>query len=473
MTEVAPTRTDPDLAAGSEWLGGPAGRHRAAAGFFNPLTVILLTGTVMYWLGVIRTVPCIVNGWSSPDRYEHLCYSDIPILYSLRGLADGLIPYLEWPANGNPLEYPVLIGMMMGISAMITGWLSDPTGGDFYIVTMVLAFPFFLAALVATARTNKGRTWDGLILALAPSVFLAGTINWDWPAIGLTALALWAWSAKRPGWAGIALGLAIAAKFYPVLLLGPLFVLCWRAGKLRYWLITLGAAVGTWLVVNVPFAVLNFEGWSYFFRFSADRGQDFGSVWLALQTAGLGIPADVLNPLATGLFALCCLGILALTLLARRRPRMVQVMFLVLAAFLLTNKVYSPQFVLWLLPLAILARPRWRDIMWWQAAEVIYFVSIWWYLLGLEPENKGLPEPWYAGAIAVHLIATLALVILVIRDILKPAYDPVRRPPGYPELDLDDPSGGCLDQAPDVFTLRRDAPQGQEATKTAEPAQPD
>jgi uncharacterized membrane protein len=35
--------------------------------------------------------------------------------------------------------------------------------------------------------------------------------------------------------------------------------------------------------------------------------------------------------------------------------------FLVVAAFLMTNKVYSPQYVLWLLPLMILARPKWRD----------------------------------------------------------------------------------------------------------------
>jgi uncharacterized membrane protein len=56
--------------------------------------------------------------------------------------------------------------------------------------------------------------------------------------------------------------------------------------------------------------------------------------------------------------------------------------FLVVAAFLMTNKVYSPQYVLWLLPLMILARPKWRDWLIFTAGELIYFVAIWWHLGG-------------------------------------------------------------------------------------------
>ena len=63
-------------------------------------------------------------------------------------------------------------------------------------------------------------------------------------------------------------------------------------------------------------------------------------------------------------------------------PRLAQLGFLVVAGFLLVNKVYSPQYVLWLLPLAVLARPRWRDQLVWQAGEVVYFASVWWYLGG-------------------------------------------------------------------------------------------
>ena len=71
-----------------------------------------------------------------------------------------------------------------------------------------------------------------------------------------------------------------------------------------------------------------------------------------------------------------------LGLRAPETPRLAQLGFLVVAGFLLVNKVYSPQYVLWLLPLAVLARPRWRDQLIWQAGELLYFAAVWWYLGG-------------------------------------------------------------------------------------------
>lgn len=425
----------------------------AEAGWWNPLRAVLIAGSVVYGLGLVLTSSCASNGWVDPDRLYHLCYSDVPVLYELRGLADGLIPYLEWPQGAQPLEYPVLIGGFMYVAAGITSALTGAgtSAVVFYYVTAIALFAFFLVALAATSLTVRGRMWDGMLLAVAPSVALASTINWDWLAVALTALALLAWSRRMPLWAGVALGLAVSAKFYPLLLLGPMFLLCFRAGRLRQWALLATATVGSWAVVNIPLAVASPEGWSYFFRFSAERGQDYGSVWLALEIAGLDLSG--VNALALGSFVALCAGIAALILMAPVRPRVAQVAFLIIAAFLVTNKVYSPQFVLWLLPLAVLARPRWRDIIWWQVAEVVYFVSIWWYLVSFTEAKTGLPESVYAVAILVHIVATLALAALVVRDILIPRFDPVRSD-GVP-LHQDDPGGGVLDGAKDRWALRR------------------
>ena len=123
------------------------------------------------------------------------------------------------------------------------------------------------------------------MVAVAPGLILASTINWDLWAVAAVALALLAWARRYPVLAGLLLGLGASYKFYPVLILGPLLVLCLRAGRLRYWLLTFGAALVMWLAANVPIMVARFEGWSRFYTFSPERGADFGSLWLVARDA--------------------------------------------------------------------------------------------------------------------------------------------------------------------------------------------
>ncbi len=82
---------------------------------------------------------------------------------------------------------------------------------------------------------------------------------------------------------------------------------------------------------------------------------------------------------------------------APETPRLAQLGFLVVVGFLLVNKVYSPQYVLWLLPLAVIARPRWRDQLIWQGGEVFYFVMVWWYLGGDAGSRRRAATPGSTG----------------------------------------------------------------------------
>lgn len=448
-----PTRSDPLLRPSSEFLGGPAGdRVFVGSGFWSPLRVVVALGILGYILAYLTKLPCLANGWADPGRYTHLCYSDMGPLYSLRGLADGAIPYISIPTHGwQYLEYPVLTGVFMWVASLSFG------GGNghalmFFNVNAIMLAGCFVVAIAATSLTVRRRPWDGAMVALAPAGLLAATINWDLLAVSLLCVCLALWSRKHVALAGIFLGLAAAAKFYPFLILLPIFVLCVRTAKLRQFGLLLGSTLLTWLAVNVPFMLLNFAGWSTFYTFSASRGQDFGSLWLVLDNLGLAMPIELLNLLATGLFLVGALAVAAIALLAKRRPRLAQLSFLVVAAFLVTNKVYSPQYVLWLIPLAVLARPRWRDFLLWQAAELGYYVAIWLYLAGLNG-GKGIPQGWYSVAVIIQICATCWFAGLVVRDIRKPEHDPVRNDP-LPQDD-DDPGGGIFDNAPDATWLPR------------------
>ncbi|MFJ9585138.1 glycosyltransferase family 87 protein [Streptomyces acidicola] len=453
---VQPTKEDGVAANGSELIGGPIGRRALLrTSWWTPVRVVALVAIGMFALGMVQKLPCYDGAWFSgvSSQYTHACYSDIPHLYQGRGFADGLVPYFDKiPGDMQYLEYPVLTGVFMEVASWLTPgsgsiqdqeqWYWMVNAGMLMVCTAVIA--------VCTVRTQRRRPWDGLLVALAPAFALTATINWDLLAVALLAAALLMWSRRRPLAFGVLVGLATAAKFYPFLVLGPLFVLCWRAGKWREFGTALLGAVGAWLVVNLPVMFLAPEGWAKFYSFSRERGVDFGSIFLILsQRFDIQITAAAANTSAMIMMVVACGGIAALAFSAPRRPRFAQLAFLIVAAFILTNKVYSPQYVLWLIPLAVLARPRWRDFLIWQACEVAYFLGIWMYLAYTTSgdAHKGLPTEGYQLAIAVHLLGTLYLCAVVVRDVYLPERDVVRR------AGDDDPAGGVLDGAEDVFVL--------------------
>ena len=135
-----------------------------------------------------------------------------------------------------------------------------------------------------------------------------------------------------------------------------------------------------------------------------------------------------------------------LVLAAPRRPRVPQVAFLLVAGFLLANKVFSPQYVLWLIPLAVLARPRWRAFLAWQAAEVAVLLSRFYFFVGNDRPGQGAPIEVFFAAVLARDLALVVLMAFVVRDVLRPDRDVVRA------TGTDDPAGGVLDGAPDRWT---------------------
>ena len=456
----SPSMSDGFVRTVSARLGGPIGRHAAArADWWMPERVVMLTATLCYLLGVIWRLPCrITVPGQNPDAFKHMCYSDIGLLYAGRGLQQGNVPYLD-SGNYDVLEYPVLTGWFLDLERRIAALLGAAQGTDltdvqqvhstlvFVDVNTVLLGLCFLVAVWALPRTIPNRPWDAMMLAASPCVATAALINWDLLAVALTALALMFWSRRRVGWAGVLLGLAAAAKLYPLFLLGPLFLLCLRSRRLQSFALLVGTALISWSVVNLPVLLLAPQAWQHFWRFNADRGPDLGSIWYVLDLAGYEI--DHVNLLSNGFFLLGCFGVAALILLAPRRPRLGQVAFLVVLAFVMTSKVYSPQYVLWLVPLFVLARPRWRD--WWvfTTGELLYFGAIWWYLGGELAPGGGDQVRLYWLAVLVRLSTQAYVGVLVVRDILRPEHDPVRRD------GVDDPAGGLLDRAVDAPWLSR------------------
>jgi uncharacterized membrane protein len=492
---VLPSSDDPFVAGAVTAVGGPPGRHARVSGrrLWTPVRVIVVLTLLTCTLGFLQKAPCRTHPWAHEYQYTHMCYTDVFALYFAEGLGDGKRPYLD-----HPVEYPVVMGAAMELAAKaVQPFSPNDRPKRFYDVTWALLTACAVAVAVTTARLAGRRPWDAALFALAPGLILHGTTNWDLIAMALGGIGMLFWARRKPAAAGIMLGLATAAKLYPILFLIPLALLCLRARRLRPFVVTAFAALLTTAAVTVPVYLaspyfadvdnaqtqvatspldrLGSQGLAAlsphvnatlsdgrrvtgvnsvyrFFDLNQTRPADWDSLWFVLQTER-GHPLDQnLKPgeaphrlnrgVAVG-FLVLLVGIAVLAYKAPRRPRLPQLLFLTMVAFLLTNKVFSPQYSIWLLPLAVLARPRWRPFLAWQAAEVLVLFTRFYFFVGNDKPGQGIGTWWFLTAVMVRDLVLLGYAALVVRDVLRPEHDVVRASGD------DDPAGGPLDGAPD------------------------
>jgi uncharacterized membrane protein len=455
---VVPSRSDVLLRNFTEVIGGPLGSRSApgivSPGIFTVERVLILLTVLAALTGILVKGYCRVNGWETPTQFYATCYSDFPELFRNRGLAERTFPIL---GEGSQFEYPALTALIAGVTAWLVpgSGISDARMLAYFDINVALLAAVTVVTVLATARTTRRRPWDSAMVALAPGIVLAGTINWDMWAVAMLALGMYFFSRQRLVLAGVFIGLGTATKFYPLLVLAAILLLALRTGQFRPLLVTAGAAFASWLAANLPFALANPAGWIYFFQFSADRDAGYSSAWFAYNLVAGRLRWTELSPAAVDilspvLFLLICGAIAAVALTAPRRPRIAQLAFLIVAAFILTGKVYSPQFVVWLIPLLALARPRWRDFLVWQGVEGLHWAAVWMYLgqvTSAGSSQHNLDMPYYVLAVAAHMAAVGYLMLRVTWDIYKPEYDPIRR------HHLDDPHGGPFAGAPDWFRM--------------------
>ncbi len=309
------------------------------------------------------------------------------------------------------------------------------------VTTLVLVnLPVYLAAGWFTAGKQRGpgladvlRHGGGLGAALAPHHTVPGTGEVATNAL-LRFLDLN--SERVADWDSLAFALQYVARAFSPEAFGPAHLLAI-------------AVVGT-LVGAAGYAVRHRRG-----RVQVAVGV-VGVAVLLVVSAGLPglltytreqgtLPVGGLNLVTGAAFVAALGGIALLVLRAPRRPRLASVVLLTVVAFLLTNKVYSPQYVLWLLPLVALARPRWRPFLVWQIAEALVLVTRYYYFAGAGGTTAGsLDLGWFVASVAARDVALAVLAGFVVRDILQPGRDEVRAD----DPDGDDPAGGVLRDAP-------------------------
>jgi uncharacterized membrane protein len=352
---------------------------------------------------------CESTGWATPDQYIHACYSDIPALYGERGLSKG-----DWAySNGaDSVEYPVVTGVVMWALAQITPGGEGAVKNYFNINIIFLALLFIFIALIVF----KIRPEFAYLTPLAPAAIASLYINWDlWAIISMLAAIYW-FDRKKLDLSAIALGLSISTKFMPIFLLVPIALIFLRRNQIRNATRYLFITAATFAAINLPVYLTTPEGWIRFYELNISRDSDWGSLWYAMSALGANMPNTNYLSVLILLAGFAAIAIYVLEL--RNIPSLAAVSFIVLATVMCASKVYSPQYVLWLTPLAVIALIDKRDLhaFWiWQGAELIYHIAIWQHLATVTGAAFGLPLFGYAIITVLRIAATIYLIAIFVR----------------------------------------------------------
>ena len=451
MGHVHPTQDDRVVAALSEAVGGPVGDRVGTARWWTPLRVLLGLAAITFALGLVAQGSCVADQWrgDDPTLYAHVCASDVADAYTGTGLVE-----LAWPWSGDEgtrarypvTDQPALVGLWSYAAARVTYVLAGSpdiearyatsTGGladdpdvrrerTIFVGVNALGFAaLVLLTTLALSRVHRRRPWDAAGFAVAPLLVVAGLVSWDLLAVAAVAGALLAWSRARPVLAGVLVGVGAAAGVWPVLLLAAFLLASLRHRRRLDVLPATVTATAVWAVLNLPAFLTGRAQWERTWSWTSGPGSDGGSIWTIL-TGLTSLDPGTARSLSWGLVALWVLAVVALVLRAPLPPRVPQVALLLVAGFLLLRTSFEPQQALWLLPLAALARPRWRDLLIWQAGAVLFVALQSWSTGGfLDPTSGGKPGFYWIG-ILVHVLATGYLVAVVVRDVWWPDVDPL------------------------------------------------
>jgi hypothetical protein len=307
------------------------------------VAVVALT-TVMLAAGL--GVKTVCGGPSVPsDRTP--CYSDIKTLYYGDRVKAGGIPYVD-----HFVEYPVLTGVYMWTAgAFAHGPRSYLAVSAVGLTAAGLASAWMLAWLAG----RRAFLW-----CLAPTFALTAFLNWDLLAVAAMLAAIFAWRRNHSLWAAAWLGVGCALKLFPMLLLLPLVLERWFAGRRREAGLVALVGVGVAAAANLPFALANFSGWWQTYRFHERRSADLNTIW-SWGLPQFSVPA--LNLAVTLATAFSFIAILAHAGVRLRREgefAFVATGAAMIFVALAWSKIYSPQYTLWVLPLlVVVAVPSW------------------------------------------------------------------------------------------------------------------
>ena len=327
----------------------------------------------------------------------HTALGDIPGRYFAWHLGPNALPYLD-----RRVEYPVVIGVVGYLTALI-----GRTATSFFALTAAMSagLAFLMTRLLFAHSPTRVIRW-----VIGLPVLLYAFHNWDLFAMVPAVLGILAYERGQDVNAGAWLGLGLSTKIFPGLILAPLVVRRWFDGDRRGAIRMAASGVAVTVVLNAPVALAAWKGWSYPAKFQGARHATWGSLvswvtsppWGVTRVVEFSDPAKVANTIAFGLLAV---GLIAISVIAvRRRLDAAAIGAAVVAVFMLSNKVYSPNYDVWLVPFFVLVPFSRRQWVTFCTADLAMYVVVF-------GRFHGLVESSVTGNLVPVIVVVRAVVI--------------------------------------------------------------
>ncbi len=313
------------------------------------------------------------------------------------------------PFGGGPIEYPVVVGYVSWIAT----WFGR-RASTFVIVNGLVSAGLALTLSVVLRRRSGPRIWRW---AAGVPLALYAFHNWDILAMTPAIVGLLAFEAERDVASGALLAVGASAKVFPGLFLPPLAVIRWHAGDRRGAARFVGAFVVTTIALNAPIALKRWETWTFPIRFQGARSTTWGALWFwLLRIPGVRplIGPDTKSAVdALAVFALVAALVLISVLAVRRRLGAVEVGAAVVGAFLLANKVYSPNYDLWIVPFFALLPIGRRTWVAYCLSDLAIFVLVYGHFHG--QWSTAVVSTYLPALVVVRAVTILAVIAVALR----------------------------------------------------------
>ena len=359
-------------------------------------------------------------------------FSDIRGFYGMH-FYDGqhLWPFSEKTLLGDtkvqhPVEYPALTGLIMWLISFLVS-PSQTAVYDYYRITAGIQIVLFaLCAYLIYKLVGKKYAY---YFALAPAVLYSLNRNWDIWAIVAMLFAILLFERKKYILSALLLSVAIATKFFPIVLMLPIMIIFLRNRQISNFIKYGLTVLITWVLINLPFVLVDLEGWAYFYKFSAERALGSASFYELVNIFIPGIKFSSIHFYILNI--LVFLLVTAFLMKLKTVPTLAESSFFVMFAFILFNKQYSMQYVIWLTSLAVITlayiSKRNRDsliyiFIIWQAFELAFQYSFFQKILTDAYKNSDTPMTITVSNNAYASIGVIRYLLAVLFTILLGRY---------------------------------------------------